>query len=111
VARFHATNVPVKDHHDVVHAITGGGPTPIPSRVSFDVRWHGHGAHRHIRDKTFGFEGNYVTGKATIAFAASHDGHGVIFKSSSVGQHNPSVKQGGSGPPAIGQERNGVFFR
>jgi hypothetical protein len=78
--------------------------------VSLDVRWHGQGAHRHIRDKAFGFEGNYVTGKATIAFTASQDGRGTIFTSSAAGQYNPSVKQGGSGPPAIGHERNGVFF-
>jgi hypothetical protein len=109
-ARFRARNVRVKDYHDIISAVTGQGPTPVPSHVSFDVRWHGHGERRTIRDKTFGFEGRYVTGKATISFTASQDG-GVIYKSDPAGQYNPTVNQAGAGPPAIGNERNGVFFR
>ena len=81
-ARFHARNVRLKDYHDIVNAIAGGGPRPVPSHVSFDVRWHGHGRHRRIRDKKFGFEGRLITGRTTVA-----------------------------GSSAIGHERNGVFFR
>lgn len=107
--RFHAHHVAVKDYHDIINAIFGGGPRPIRSTVSFDVRWHGGGRHRKIRDKKFGFEGRYTTGPATISFAAT-DRNGVIYRSDSAGQYNPTVKQGGAGPPAVGQEQNGVFF-
>jgi hypothetical protein len=109
-ARFRARNVRVKDYHDILNAVGGGGPKPVPSHVSFDARWHGHGRHRKIRDKKFGFEGSYVTGKATISFTASQEAGGVVYRSNPAGQYNPTVKQGGAGSPAVGQERNGTFF-
>jgi hypothetical protein len=100
----------VKDYHDFFNAVKGGGPKPVPSHVSFDVRWHGHGHHSKIRDKKFGFEGQYVTGGATISFTTSDDGRGVVYRSDPAGQHNPTVKEGGAGSPAVGHERNGIFF-
>ncbi|MFL5824389.1 MAG: hypothetical protein ACJ764_13210 [Solirubrobacteraceae bacterium] len=99
----------VKDYHDIINAIFRNGPKPIPSHVSFDVHWHGGGHHRKIRDEEFGFEGHYVTGKATVQFTASN-AHGVVYRSASAGQYNPSAKQGGAGPPAVGTQQNGVFF-
>lgn len=108
---MHASNVRLPDYHDILNAIGGGGPKPVPSHVSFDVRWHGRGHHRTIRDTRFGFEGRYVTGKTTVAFTASQDGGGVIYRSDPAGQYHPTVKQGGAGSPAVGRERNGAFFR
>ena len=101
----------MKDYHDFFNAVQGGGPKPAPSHVSFDVRWHGHGGRRRIRDKRFGFEGQYATGEATIRFAASQDGAAVVYRADPAGQYNPTVKQGGAGPPAVGQQRNGIFFQ
>jgi hypothetical protein len=109
-ARFHARHLRVNDFHDFFNAVQGGGPQPVPSRVSFDVRWHGHGKSSKVRDKTFGFEGQYVAGKTTISFSAAQDG-GVVYRSDHAGQYNPTLKQGGAGHPAVGIERNGVFFR
>ena len=109
-ARFRARNVRVNDYHDILNAVLGGGPKPLPSHVSFDVRWHGHGRRRRIRDRTFGFAGDYVTGRTTVSFTASDDGAGVVYRSDPVGQYNPTVKQGGAGPPAVGNQRNGIFF-
>jgi hypothetical protein len=109
-ARFHAHDVAVKDYHDIVNAIFHNGPKPIRSHASFDVRWHGDGHHRKVRDKEFGFEGHYVTGKATIHFTASNDTGNVIYRSDPGGQYNPTAKQGGAGPPAVGTQQNGVFF-
>ena len=110
-ARFHARNVRVKDYHDIINAVAGGGPTPVPSHVSFDVRWHGHGQHRKIRDNAFRFEGHYVTGRTTVTFTASQDGGGVTYRSDPAGQYNPTLKQGGAGAPAIGPQVNGIFFQ
>ena len=79
------------------------GPPPVPSRVSFEVRWAGHGATSDLHDTTFGFSGHYVTGPATISFIASNDTSSVTYRSDVTGQSNP-------GPPGVGNETNGVFF-
>jgi hypothetical protein len=109
-ARMRADNVAVPDFHDFFNAILGGGPAPVRSHVSFDVRWSGDGERQKIRDTTFGFEGHFATGTATISFAARDDGGGVIYTSDRFGQHNPTLGEGGSGSPAVGYERNGIFF-
>jgi hypothetical protein len=109
-ARLRGQNVAVTDYHDIINAIFGGGPAPLPSHVSFDVRWAGHGKRQHIRDTTFGFVGHYVTGPATISFSAMDDAGNVLFNSDPAGQYNPTPDQGGAGSPAVGHERNGVFF-
>ena len=109
-ARMVAENVAVTDYHDFFSAVFGGGPTPVPAHVSFDVRWSGGGERTKIRDETFAFWGHYVTGDATVSFTASNDNTGVTFTSDPAGQYNPSPEQGGSGPPAVGHEHNGVFF-
>jgi hypothetical protein len=109
-ARIRGHNVPVNDYHDIVNAIFGGGPTPLPSHVSFDVHWSGHGHPQRIRDETFGFIGEYVAGPAKISFLAKDDSGNVLFSSDPDGQYNPTPDQGGAGSPAVGHERNGVFF-
>jgi hypothetical protein len=109
-ARFHARNMRVKDFHDFLSAVNGGGPKPVVSHVSFDVRWHGGGQHRKLHDKKFGFEGEYVSGPATVTFTAGQDGSNVVYRSDPSGQYNPTVKQMGAGSPAFGRERNGTFF-
>jgi hypothetical protein len=102
--------VPVTDYHDFFNAVAGGGPAPVPAHVSFDCRWAGHGEVQRISDETFGFEGRYVTGEATISFTASNDGDEVVYASDAARQYNPTPEQGGAGSPAVGHERNGVFF-
>jgi hypothetical protein len=109
-ARFHARDVAVTDYHDFFNAVFGGGPTPVPAHVSFDVSWSGNGDRQKIRDEKFGFAGHYVTGATTISFKARNQRGEVIYASDHAGQYNPSVDQGGSGSPAVGHERNGVFF-
>jgi hypothetical protein len=109
-ARLHATDVPVADYHDIVNAIFGGGPDPVPSHVSFDVQWSGGGSRQSIRDTTFGFVGQFVAGPAHVSFTAKNDAGDVVFSSNAAGQYNPTPAQGGAGMPAVGHERNGVFF-
>jgi hypothetical protein len=101
--RVHAYKIP--DYHDFLTAIgLIPGPPPLPSRVSFDVRWAGRGAPVNLNDATFGFRGHYVTGPATISFTASNNNSHVVYTSDAAGQSNP-------GPPAVGIEQNGAFFR
>ena len=109
-ARLRGHNVAVTDYHDFFNAVLGGGPEPSPSHVNFDVRWSGHGHPQHIRDTTFGFVGDYVAGPATINFTAWDESGHVLFRSEPHGQYNPTPDEGGAGSPAVGRERNGVFF-
>jgi hypothetical protein len=53
---------------------------------------------------------NYVTGDATISFTATDDRSGVTFTSERSGQSNPTLDETGLGGPAVGHQRNGVFF-
>jgi hypothetical protein len=103
-ARMRASQVPVADYHDFFNAVLGGGPAPIPSHVSFDVRWSGDGDRQKVRDEQFGFTGQYVTGAVTINFTAFNDGGAVIYRSV------PGAAQTNVGPPGVGHERNGSFF-
>ena len=108
-ARLHATRVPVSDYGNFFNAITPGA-TSVRSHVSFDVRWPGGGDRHKLRDAKFHFTGHYVTSPTSISFTASHDGGRTIYASDPAGQYNPTVDQGGAGSPAVGHERNGVFF-
>jgi hypothetical protein len=103
-ARLRVNALKVLDFHDILHALgLIPGPDPVPSRVSFEVRWSGHGDPVELRDTTFGFMGHYVTGPATISFTASNDAGDVVYSSDATGQSNV-------GTPAVGTEQNGVFF-
>jgi hypothetical protein len=107
-ARFRVEALKIGDYHDLFSAVSGA--SPIPSRVSFDVVWHGGGDPVHLRDETFTFEGDYVPGPATISFVASNDGSGVTYRSDPDGQYNPTLAEFGAGDPAVGREQNGAFF-
>lgn len=103
-ARLRVNALKVLDFHDILHALgLIPGPDPVPSRVSFEVRWSGHGDPVELRDTTFGFMGHYVTGPATISFTASNDAGDVVYSSDATGQSNV-------GTPAVGTEQNGGFF-
>ena len=73
-----------------------------PSTVSFDCKWAGGGTRHRLHDETYGFEGDFVDGPATIDFTAQQDGSSVIYRSDPGGQITVSA--------AVGHERNGVFF-
>ena len=94
----------IEDYHDILNSIgLVQGAAPVPSRVSFDVRWAGHGDAMDVHGPTFGFIGHYVTGPATISFTASNDNSNVVDTSGPTGQTN-------AGRPGVGTEQNGVFF-
>jgi hypothetical protein len=77
-------------------------PPPKPSRVTFDVHWHGGGDRQQVSDTTYGFAGEFVDGPATISFTAKNDAASVVYRSLAAKQ---TVKYAGAG-----HERNGVFF-
>jgi hypothetical protein len=93
----------MRDYHDIVNSI-GPNPSSVPGHVSFEVTWAGGGARQKVRDDTYDFGGDFVTGAATIAFTVSDDGSGVSYTADAAGQSNGL-------PPGVGHERNGVFFQ
>ena len=66
------------------------------------MRWVRGGSTQKINDATFGFAGQFIPSSASIRFAVSDDGTGVVYKSDDAGQ----VTVGGG----VGKERNGVLF-
>ena len=91
----------IPDFHDFFNAVSPA-PTNVPGHVTFDVRWMRSGVVQKINDATFGFAGQFIPSSATIRFAVSDDGSGVVYTSDDAGQ----VTIGGG----VGKERNGVFF-
>jgi hypothetical protein len=73
-----------------------------PSKVSFDVRWHGNDDPQQIRDARFEFSGTFISGAASISFTAKNDASSIVYRSEPGGQ---KVLYAGTGT-----ERNGVFF-
>ena len=103
-ARFKAQNLPMPNYGTFENSISPN-PTSVPGHVSFEVIWAGGGGATKVRDDTFDFGGNFVTGPATISFTASNDAPGsTVYTSDAAGQTNPL-------PPGVGHERNGVFFQ
>jgi hypothetical protein len=102
-ARLHMQNLAVPDFHDFFNAISPF-PGSRPAHVSFDVRWAGGGDSTEIRDETFGFEGDYVAGDASVRFIAYDDDRRAVLYTSDPGGQN-TISAG------VGLERNGVFFR
>jgi hypothetical protein len=109
-ARLRGESVKVNDFHDFFSAIGFGDATPVPARVSYDVLWHGGAEAQTIRDETYGFVGDFVAGPATITFEAQNEHGETIFRSDAAAQYNPGPEVNGAGSPAVGTERNGVFF-
>lgn len=109
-ARLRGQSVKVTDYHDFFNAVLGGGPTPVAARVDYEVVWAGEGDHVHLRDTEFGFVGDFVTGPASITFTARNEHGDVVYRSDAAGQFNPGPEVFGAGPPAVGFERNGIFF-
>jgi hypothetical protein len=109
-AHLVGSSLPVPDFHDGFSAIFGGGPDPIAGHVSFDCHWAGHGEVQRVTDNDFKFTGRFVGGPATISFTAQNEGDDVVYTSDPDGQHNPGPDEFGAGSPAVGHERNGIFF-
>jgi hypothetical protein len=100
-ARFRARDLAVPDFTSFANAIALN-PTTDPSHVSFDCRWAGGGKRTTIHDTTYGFEGTFVDGPASMKFVARRDDTGVTYRSDPEDQITVAA--------AVGHERNGVFF-
>ncbi len=104
-ATLEAKNLPVLDYGNIINAIFGGGPPPVPATVSFLVEWKGKNQRVNIRntDPVYGgFEGQFIYNTARMEWSATVGDLSIV--SDPIGAS--------SGPFAlIGHERNGQFFK
>jgi hypothetical protein len=103
-ARMRLRDWAIQDWTDIFNSVGLTKPphAPIPSAVTFDVRWQGTAAPTHIRDETNHFVGDFIDSTATIVWSAVQRSRHFAFSSDEAGTTTISG--------VIGQERNGVFF-
>ena len=101
-ATLRVNELAVPDYHDFFNAVSPTpDPAPVPSHVSFEVSWPGHGDVTEIDDDVFDFSGRFIISDATIEFTARNDNVGVIYQSNPGGQISFDA--------GVGRERNGIF--
>jgi hypothetical protein len=100
-ATYQATGAAVLDHHDFGNALFGGGPAPVPSTVSFTVRWQGVTRRENVKNAADGHGGEFVFGAAQMAWQGTAGDY--VFQSDPLATSSSSFA-------VLGHERNGVFF-
>ena len=103
-ASLEVSNAPILDYGDIVNALFGGGPPPVPGSVSFKVTWSGVDERVNVRntDPVYGgFAGQFVRNAAQMEWTATVGA--FRFASAPLATSSSSFAE-------IGQERNGVFF-
>lgn len=104
-ARFRVNEMKIPDFGNFFNSLSDNpDPPPVPSKVSFDVRWAGGGDATPVDDSTFGFRGQFIAGPATITFKARAEHSDVEYRSDKDDQTTPN------GPAGVGSEQNGVFY-
>ncbi len=103
-AVMQASNVPILDYGDIVNALFGGGPAPVPGNVSYTVAWSGVEERLNIKntDPVYGgFAGEFVRNHAKMEWTATvGDYH---FVSAPLATSSSIFAE-------LGHERNGIFF-
>jgi len=95
------SDVAVTDYGNIVNALFGGGPAPVPATVSFEVRWSGVVERVNIVNPDNGFAGEFVRGHAQMEWSATVGDFSFVSGPAST---SSSVFA------EIGHERNGSFF-
>ena len=98
------SNYPILDYGNIVNAFFGGGPAPVPGKVSYTLVWSGVEERVNIKntDPAYGgFAGEFVRNVAQMEWTATvGDYH---FVSAPLANSSSSFAE-------LGHERNGIFF-
>lgn len=98
-AIFTVSDLQMPDYFNVVNAIAGGGPDPVPATVSFTVEWSGEEDRRAGRNTEQMWDGDFVVNTATLSWSAENaDGFSFTADPYDVGFAQ------------VGAMRNGSFF-
>ena len=99
------SNAPILDYGIIQNPLFGGGPSPVPGSVSFNVVWSGAGERVKIRntDPVFGgYEGEFIRNTAQMEWTATVGNY--TFASDPLATSSSSFAE-------IGREKNGSFFK
>jgi hypothetical protein len=104
-ASLRGFDVPVFDYGNIINALFGPPPSPLPTgSVSFRVVWSSVDQRVHIRniDPVYGgFAGEFIRNKAQMEWTAEVGDY--IFESDPLATSSSAFAE-------IGRERNGSFF-
>lgn len=98
-AIYKVSGLQVRDFGDISSSFDGA--PGVPATVSFEVRWTGVEQRLHITDTSAGFAGEFVRGRAQMAWSATVGDYSF--------QSDP-LETSSSDFASLGIERNGVFF-
>ena len=91
----------MKDYIDIVNAVVGGGPRPVPSIVSYLVEWTATGALNEFDNVAQQFRGEFRNAIARMEWSARTVD--FDFVSAPIATSTTDAAQ-------LGSERNGVFY-
>lgn len=91
----------MKDYIDIVNAVIGGGPPPVPSVVSYRVEWNAAGAVSTFDNAAQQFRGAFRAADARMAWTARTPD--FDFVSAPLATSTTDAAQ-------LGSERNGAFY-
>jgi hypothetical protein len=100
-ATLRATDMHMKDFHDLENAILGNGETPVPAVVSFTVKWTATGGVTHFDNPAQRYRGDMRVATAQMEWTARSDIY--EYTSAPLATSTTDAAQ-------IGEESNGSFF-
>lgn len=98
-AIYKVTGLGLRDFGDIGSAFNGA--PGVPATVSFEVRWTGVEQRVHVTDASAGFAGEFVRGRAQMAWSAVVGDYSF--------QSDP-LETSSSDFASLGIERNGDYF-
>jgi len=91
----------MKDYTDLVNALVGGGPRPVPGVVSYRVEWTATGASSEFDNAAQQFRGTFRSASARMEWSART----VDFEFLSA-----PLATSASDSAQLGSESNGAFY-
>jgi hypothetical protein len=91
----------MKDYVDLANAVVGGGPTPVPSRVSYRVEWNATGAVTQFDNVVQQFQGAFRTASARMEWSARTPDFDFVSAPSATSTTDAAQ---------LGSESNGSFY-
>jgi hypothetical protein len=91
----------MKDYFDIENAVIGGGPSPVPSVVSYRVEWNAIGALNVFDNAAQQFRGKFRDASARMEWSARTVD--FDFVSAPIGTSTTDAAE-------FGTERNGAFY-
>jgi hypothetical protein len=99
-ATIEVVDLHMQDYFDLVNAVVGGGPRPVPSIVSYRVEWTAAGAVNEFDNVAQQFRGEFRNAFARMEWSARTADFDFV---SAIATSTTDAAQ-------LGSERNGTFY-